>query len=109
VPARGYPIHINLIILFELSRGPATSPEIWRRASARMKTADYRLHSGAWYPAIEKLFRDGFVASSTDDGPFRRGKSRIAKIYILTEKGAKEVRRLSHIIRNIILPPSASE
>lgn len=108
MPARGYPIDIDAIILFELARGNGSGPEIWRRSRARMQENGYKLNSGAWYPALTRLFQKGLVAWAMAESPFRRGKSRIAKVYILSEKGAKEAKRLSSIIRNLILPSDAS-
>jgi DNA-binding PadR family transcriptional regulator len=108
MPARGYPLDIDAIILFELARGYASGPELWRRARERMREQGYKLHSGAWYPALDRLLTKGLVASGRGEPPFRRGKSRIAKIYILTEQGAKEARRLSEVIRNLMLPVQAS-
>jgi DNA-binding PadR family transcriptional regulator len=109
MPARGYPIDIEAIILFELVRGYGSGPEVWRRARARMLEQGFKLNSGAWYPALTKLFEKGFVAWAMGESPYRRGKSRIAKIYILTEKGVKEAKRLSTIIRNLLLPPETSK
>ena len=108
MPARGYPLDIDTIILFELTRGYGSGPEIWRRARDRMQLHGYKLHSGAWYPALKRLFNKGFVASGKAEGPFRRGKSRVPKIYILTEKGVKEARRLSSVLQSLILPPASA-
>lgn len=108
MPARGYPIDIDAIILFELARGSGTRPKIWQRACARMKENGYKLHSGAWYPAMERLYRDGLVAWAMENVVFRPGRSRIAKVFALTEKGTQEARRLSAIIRNLTLSPEAS-
>jgi len=108
VPARGYPLDIDAIILFELARGYGSGPEIWRRARVRLQEKGCKLHSGAWYPALDRLASKGFVLTAMGQVPFRRGKSRIAKIYSLSTAGAKEARRLSSVIRDLILPPEAS-
>lgn len=108
MPARGYPLDIDAVILFELTRGSGYGPDLWRRARRRMQENGYKLHSGAWYPAMERLHEKGFVSWSKPDGPFRKGRSRIVKDYALTEKGAREARRLSTVIRNLILSPEAS-
>ena len=106
MPARGYPLDIDAIILFELARGNGSGPEVWRRARARMQVNGYKLHSGAWYPAFARLYEKGLVAWAMAASPFRRGKNRIAKVYILTEKGVKEAKRLSAVIRNLALEAS---
>jgi DNA-binding PadR family transcriptional regulator len=107
MPARGYPIDIDAIILFELARGYGSGPAVWRRARTRMQEQGYKLHSGAWYPAFTRLRDKGLVASARGEAPFRQGKSRIATVYALTEKGAKEARRLSTVLRNLALPEAS--
>lgn len=108
MPARGYPLDIDAIIMFELARGNGSAPEILRRARNRMRVNGYKLNYGSWYPAVARLFRKGLVAWAMGETPFRRGKSRIARVYILTAKGVKEAKRLSAVLRNLILPSEAS-
>lgn len=110
MPARGYPLDIDLLILFELARtGTASGPDLWRRACARMQENGYKLHSGAWYPALERLYRRGLIGWTKELPSTRPRKTRTTKTYALGPSGAKEARRLSTILRNLILPAEASE
>lgn len=107
MPARGFPLDIDAIILFELVRGTGSAPELLRKARGRMQEQDYKLNYGTWYPALGRLERKGLVVGTQVDAPFRRSRASRAKVYLLTEKGAAEARRLSSVIRKLILPPEA--
>lgn len=107
MPARGYPLDIDAIILFELARGMGSGPELLRRTRVRMREKGYALNYGAWYPALRRLETKGFLVWGQGRPPFRRGH-RIPKIYALTPKGQTEALRLSTVIRSLLLPPEAS-
>jgi len=107
MPARGYPLDIDVIILFELARGGTLSaPDLLRHAQSRMRANGYKLSCGTWYPAIDRLYRKGYLCWKMDEQ--RAPTHRIPKLYSLTELGVKEARRLSTVIRNLILSPEAS-
>lgn len=105
MPARGFPIDIEAIILFELVRGMGSGPELLRRARARMRSRCYKLNYGSWYPALERLEAKGFLTGGKP--PFPKGR-RIPKIYALTDDGRAEARQLSIDIRALILPLKAT-
>lgn len=107
MPARGYPLDIDAIILFELARGTGSGPEILRRARARMKGNGYKLNYGSWYPALKRLEGKGLAVWTMVEAPFRRGRACHAKVYVLTDKGLDAARRLSSDIRSLLLPPEA--
>ncbi len=110
MPARRYPLDIDLIIRFELARtGIASGPDLWRRAVARMQESGYKLHSGAWYPALERLYRRNLIGWTKKEVSMAPRKTRVPKTYALSPAGAKEARRLSTILRNLILPIEASD
>jgi DNA-binding PadR family transcriptional regulator len=104
MPARGFPIDIDAIILFELARGMGSGPELLRRVRGRMQARAYRLNYGSWYPALKRLETKGFVIGGKPPRPKGR---RIPKIYALTDVGRKEARDLSIDIRALLLPLKA--
>ncbi len=55
MPARGFPLDIDALILFELARSMGSGPELLRRARGRMQTRGYKLNYGSWYPALKRL------------------------------------------------------
>jgi DNA-binding PadR family transcriptional regulator len=108
MPARKFPIDIDLIILFELARGAGSGPDLWCRACQRLRLNGFTLHSGAWYPALGRLYAKGLVCWTKGQRPFDRHRTRIPKYWALTEKGAKEARRLSAVVRALALSSEAS-
>ena len=109
MPARGAPIDVDLLILFELVRGgPGHGPLLLRRVRQRLGNADIKLHYGTYYPALVKLEEKGFVAWTLAPLPWMGHKTRQPKVYALTEEGAKEARRLSAMFHRLILPLEAT-
>ena len=106
--ARGSPIDVDLLILFELARGgPGHSPLLLRRIRRRLDAGDIKLHYGTYYPAMDRLERKGFVTWTLQPLPWKWHKTRQPKIYALTENGTQEARRLSSMFHRLILPPEA--
>ena len=108
MPARGYPLDIDALILFELAREAGSGPDILRRVRRRMQENGYKLNYGSWYPALKRLERKGLVSGTLVDAPERSGRARRAKVYVLTEEGKGAAQALSTVIRNLILPLEAS-
>jgi len=109
VPARGAPIDIDLLILFELARGgPGHGPLLLRRVRKRLGDSEITLHYGTYYPALDMLEQKGFVTWTLEPLPWMWHKTRHPKVYALTESGAKEARRLSAMFHRLILPLEAS-
>ena len=105
MPARGSPIDIELLILFELARGgPGHGPLLLRRTRKRLADDGVTLHYGTYYPALERLERKGLVAWTLQPLPWKWHKTRTPKVYALTENGTLEARRLSLLLRRMIVP-----
>ena len=109
MPARGSPIDIDLLILFELARGgPGHSPLLLRRVRKRLGDSSIKLHYGTYYPAMERLTSNNLVAWTLEPLPWKWHKTRQPKVYALTEKGTQEARRFSKMFHRLILPLDAS-
>ena len=105
MPARGYPLDIDAIILFELAKGMGSAPELLRRVRGRMQKRGYRLNYGSWYPALKRLEEKGFLVGGKPPKPNGR---RRPKIYALTDIGRMEAHALSTDIRALLLPVKAA-
>lgn len=79
---------LNLLLLQTLEGGELHGLDIRRRIEA-LTGGDLHIEEGALYPALHRLERDGFVASSWG----RSDKRRRAKFYRLTAKGRKRLAR----------------
>ena len=109
MPARGAPIDVDLLVLFELARGgPGHGPLLLRRVRDRLRDESLKLHYGTYYPALARLEKKGHVEWTIQPLPWGWHKKRKLKIYALTEKGAQEARRLSRMFHKLILPPKAA-
>lgn len=105
MPARGAPIDIDLLILFELARGGmGHGPLLLRRVHERLGESGFKLHYGTYYPALKRLLRKELITESLQPLPWKRHTSRPPKVYELTPKGAEEAKRMSAILHQIILP-----
>ena len=108
MPARGTPIDVDLLILFELARGGmGHGPMLLRRTRERLGNSGFKLHYGTYYPALTRLLKKGFVAWTLQSLPWRAHKTRPPKVYALTPKGTQEVKRMSILFHNLILPLEA--